>query len=676
VSALLESYAAGAWFRATDEGKPLHDAATGEEVARISASGLDLSAMVDHARTVGGPAIRALTFHERAGILKAVAKHLGEDKDELYALSARTGATLRDSQVDIDGGIGTVFSYAGKGTRELPNDTVILDGATEQLGKTGAFLGQHIWTSRPGVAVQINAFNFPVWGMLEKLAPAFLAGLPTIVKPASQTAYLTELVVRRIIDSGLMPEGSLQLLCGSPEGLLDQLGAQDSIAFTGSAATGATLRQHPSVLHGGLQLGVEADSLNCSILGPDVTTDSPEFDLYVKGVVAEMTVKAGQKCTAIRRAIVPTAIADEVVAAISARLAKMTVGNPANPDVRMGALASIGQRDEVRKAVQTLRASAEIVYGDPDRVEVVDADAETGAFMSPILLRATVGAAEPHEVEAFGPVSTVLTYDSLDEAIALAARGQGSLAGSLVTHDPAVARAVTLGLAPWHGRILVLDRDAAPESTGHGSPLPVLVHGGPGRAGGGEELGGIRGVLHHMQRSAIQASPDMLTAITGQWIKGSKQTLDDVHPFRKSLAELRIGDTIRSASRTVSLADISHFAEFTGDTFYAHTDPEAAAANPLFGGIVAHGYLVVSLAAGLFVEPNPGPVLANFGVDNLRFLTPVKAGDSIDVTLTVKQITPRNSADYGEVRWDAVVANADGKPVATYDVLTLVAKTL
>ncbi|KAA1373057.1 phenylacetic acid degradation bifunctional protein PaaZ [Aeromicrobium fastidiosum] len=676
MSRLLESYAAGSWYSAPDEGRALLDASTGEEVARISSTGLDLAAMVDHARGVGGPAVRALTFHQRAGLLKSLAKHLGSDKDELYALSARTGATLRDSQVDIDGGIGTVFSYASKGARELPNDTIVLDGGTEQLGKTGVFLGQHLYTSRPGVAVQINAFNFPVWGMLEKLAPAFLAGLPTIVKPASDGAYLTEAVVRRIIDSGILPEGSLQLLCGSPEGLLDQLGAQDSVAFTGSAATGATLRQHPSVLHGGVQLGIEADSLNCSILGPDVATDDPEFDLFVKGVVAEMTVKAGQKCTAIRRAIVPSGIADAVVEAISARLATITVGNPTAEGVRMGALASLGQRDEVRKAVQALRGSAEIVFGDPDAVDVVGGDASTGAFISPILLRARAGATEPHDVEAFGPVSTVLTYDSLDEAIALAAKGQGSLAGSLVTHDPEVARTVTIGLAPWHGRILVLDRDDAPESTGHGSPLPVLVHGGPGRAGGGEELGGIRGVLHHMQRSAIQASPDMLTAITGRWTKGSAQLVDDVHPFRKSLAELTIGDTIRSASRTITLDDIGHFAEFTGDTFYAHTDPEAAAANPLFGGIVAHGYLVVSIAAGLFVEPNPGPVLANFGVDDLRFLTPVKAGDTIDVTLTVKQISPRNSADYGEVRWDAVVTNAEGQPVATYDVLTLVAKTL
>jgi oxepin-CoA hydrolase / 3-oxo-5,6-dehydrosuberyl-CoA semialdehyde dehydrogenase len=675
VSELLESYTAGAWFRAADEGSPLLDAATGEEVARISSAGIDLAAMTDHARTVGGPALRALSFHERAALLKAMAGHLTGLKDEFYELSARTGATRRDSLVDIDGGIGTVFSYASKGTRELPNDTVVLDGPTERLGREGSFLGRHVYTSRPGVAVQVNAFNFPVWGFLEKLAPAFLAGLPSIVKPASQTAYLTELVVRRIIESGLLPEGTLQLLCGSPAGLIEELGPQDSVAFTGSAATGAHLRQHPSVLHSGVRLGVEADSLNCSILGPDVTTDDPEFDLFVKALVTEMTVKAGQKCTAIRRAIVPAVMADAVTEATAARLAKVAVGDPRNEDVRMGALASLEQREEVRKAVQALRGSAEIVYGDPDHVEVIDADEERGAFISPVLLRAAAGAREPHDVEAFGPVSTVLTYDDLDEAVALAARGSGSLVGSLVTHDPSVARTVTLGIAPWHGRILVLDRDDAGESTGHGSPLPVLVHGGPGRAGGGEELGGIRGVLHHMQRTAIQASPDMLTAITGQWTTGSKRTETDVHPFRKSLADLAIGDTISSESRTISLEDIEHFADFTGDTFYAHTDEEAAAKNPLFGGIVAHGYLIVSMAAGLFVEPSPGPVLANFGVDNLRFLTPVKAGDEISVTLTVKQITPRRSADYGEVRWDAVVTNGEGEPVATYDVLTLVAKT-
>lgn len=667
---LLESYAAGRWYAATTEGHPLLDAATGEEVARISSAGLDLGAMTHHARTVGGPAIRELTFHERALLLKELATHLTGLKDEFYELSLATGATRRDSMIDIDGGFGTVFSYSSKGRRELPNAHVACDGDLEQLGRTGVFLGQHVWTSRPGVAVQINAFNFPVWGMLEKLAPAFIAGLPSIVKPASQTAYLTELVVRRIIESGILPEGSLQLLSGSAGDLLDHLGVQDSVAFTGSAHTAGILRQHPSVLHGGVALQVEADSLNCSVLGPDVAAGDPEWDLFVKGVVTEMTAKAGQKCTAIRRVIVPSAVADEMTDAIAAKLSSITVGNPDDESVRMGPLASLGQRDEVRKAVEALRSSCDVVLDEGE----VAGDAERGAFMSPVLLRARAGAVEPHDVEPFGPVSTVMAYDSLDEAVTLAARGKGSLAGSVVTHDPEVARTLVLGLAPWHGRILVLDRDDAPESTGHGSPLPMLVHGGPGRAGGGEELGGVRGVLHHMQRSAIQASPDMLTAITGRWTRGSRRTVTPEHPFRHSLATLRVGDTIESEPRVISREDIDHFSEFTGDTFYAHTDPEAAAQNPLFGGIVAHGYLIVSMAAGLFVDPAPGPVLANFGVDNLRFLTPVKAGDSIRVMLTVKQITPRSSADYGEVRWDALVTNADDEAVATYDVLTLVAK--
>jgi oxepin-CoA hydrolase/3-oxo-5,6-dehydrosuberyl-CoA semialdehyde dehydrogenase len=674
MSSMLESYAAGQWFRATDEGAPLRDATTGEEVARISSTGLDVPGMVEHAKTVGGPALRDLTFHERAALIKDLAKHLSADKDEFYELSTRTGATKRDSMVDIDGGFGTLFSIASKGTREMPASTVYVDGGVEQLGKTGQFLGEHIYTSRLGVAVQINAFNFPVWGTLEKLAPAFIAGVPSIVKPASQTAYLTELVVRRIVESGILPEGTLQLLSGSASGVLDALTVQDSVAFTGSAHTAGILRSHPNVLHGGVQLGVEADSLNASILGPDVTVDDPEFDLFVKGVVTEMTVKAGQKCTAIRRAIVPAGMADAVTEAVSARLAKTSVGNPANPDVRMGALASIEQRDEVRKAIASLQASSDIVYGDPDSADLVDADYTVGAFLSPVLLKARKGAVEPHDVEPFGPVSTVISYETIDEAVALAGRGKGSLVASVVTHDPAAARDLVLGLAPWHGRILVLDRDDAAESTGHGSPLPMLVHGGPGRAGGGEELGGVRGILHHMQRTAVQASPDMLTAVTGRWTRGSKRAVDDVHPFRKSLAELKIGDTIETPTRRVTRDDIDHFAEFTGDTFYAHTDEAAAQKNELFGGIVAHGYLVVSLAAGLFVEPNPGPVLANFGVDNLRFLTPVKVDDEISVVLTVKQVTPRRSADYGEVRWDAVVSNQDGEPVATYDVLTLVAK--
>ena len=535
---LLESYAAGRWYAASAEGDPLLDAATGDEVARISSAGLDLGEMAHHARTVGGPVIREMTFHERALLLKDLATHLTGLKDEFYELSLRTGATRRDSMIDIDGGFGTVFSYSSKGRRELPNDVVACDGDLEQLGRTGVFLGQHVYTSRPGVAVQINAFNFPVWGMLEKLAPAFIAGLPSIVKPASQTAYLTELVVRRIIESGILPEGSLQLLSGSAGDLLDHLGVQDSVAFTGSAHTAGILRQHPSVLHGGLSLQVEADSLNCSILGPDVGADDPEWDLFVKGVVTEMTAKAGQKCTAIRRVIVPEAVADQVAEAITARLSTITVGDPGDESVRMGPLASLGQREEVRKAVEALRSSCDVVHGDPTSTSGFAGDAERGAFMAPVLLKARAGAVEPHDVEPFGPVATVMSYASLDDAVTLAARGKGSLVGSVVTHDPAVARSLVLGLAPWHGRILVLDRDDAPESTGHGSPLPMLVHGGPGRAGGGEELGGVRGVLHHMQRSAIQASPDMLTAITGRWTRGSQRTLTPEHPFRHSLATL------------------------------------------------------------------------------------------------------------------------------------------
>ncbi|WP_297773164.1 phenylacetic acid degradation bifunctional protein PaaZ [Mycobacterium sp.] len=675
MAALLQSYVNGQWCTAPDDGVALADAATGEAVARFSTQGLDFAAVVDHGRRVGGPALRELTFHQRAARLKQLGKRLMADKEQFYPLSFATGATARDSAIDVDGGIGTLLGYASNGTRELPNDTVYLDGPTESIGRAGTFVGQHIYTSRPGVAVQINAFNFPVWGMLEKLAPAFLAGVPTVVKPAHQTAYLTELVVRHIIDSGLLPEGSLQLVCASPHGLLDQLGEQDLVAFTGSAATAAALRAHPNVVSAGVRFNAEADSLNCSILGPDATPDTPEFALYIKQLVAEMTAKAGQKCTAIRRALVPRDLVDDVVDAARARLASVVVGKPDADGVTMGALASLAQRDEVLRSLKSLTDAATLVSGDPDNFTVHGADADRGAFLPPLLLRADDNtAAALHDVEAFGPVSTVIGYRDVEEAITLAALGHGSLVGSVVTHDPDIARRVVIGIAPYHGRMLVLDRDDAKESTGHGSPLPTLVHGGPGRAGGGEELGGIRGVLHHMQRSAVQASPDMLTAITGRWTTGAARDVGDVHPFRKHLEELRIGDTIIGGPRTVTLDDINHFAEFTGDTFYAHTDPDAAAQNPLFGGIVAHGYLVVSLAAGLFVEPKPGPVLANFGVDALRFLTPVKAGDALTVTLTAKQLTPRISADYGEVRWDAVVTNQDDSPVATYDVLTLVAK--
>ncbi|PPK66300.1 phenylacetic acid degradation bifunctional protein PaaZ [Actinokineospora auranticolor] len=674
--ALLRSYVRGHWHTPDTEGAPLHDAVTGAEIARISSAGVDMAAALDHGRRVGGPALRELTFHQRAALLKELALRLTDAKDELYALSTRTGATRRDSLVDVDGGIGVLFAYSGKGRRELPNAKVLPEGPVEPLGKGGTFVGRHVAVPLRGVAVQINAFNFPVWGPLEKFAPAFLAGVPSLVKPASPTAYVTEKLVELIIGTGLLPEGSVQLVCGSAGDLLDHLTPQDLVSFTGSAATARKLRVHETVVRHAVRFNAEADSLNCSILGPDAGPGTAEFDLFVKQLVNEMTVKAGQKCTAIRRAFVPAALADPVTEAVVARLRKVTVGNPANPDVRMGSLAGLEQREEVRRALKALTDAGDVVHGDPTRVDVVDADAERGAFLSPILLRADGDRAEPHEVEAFGPVSTLMPYETTDEVIDLAARGLGSLTGSIVTGDADFAAEVVGGLAPWHGRLLVLDADDAGESTGHGSPLPNLVHGGPGRAGGGEELGGIRAVLHHLQRTAVQGSPKVLAKVTGEWTAGAPVADTSVHPFRKSLAELRVGDSVTAGPRVVHQADVDHFSEFTGDTFYAHTNPEAAAANEFFGGIVAHGYLIISLAAGLFVSPEPGPVLANYGLENLRFTTPVHPGDSITVTLTAKQITPRENAHYGEVRWDADVRNQDGVSVARYDVLTLVAKTL
>ncbi|MFC4944111.1 phenylacetic acid degradation bifunctional protein PaaZ [Pseudonocardia sp. GCM10023141] len=672
MASVLRSYVRGGWFAPSEEGRPLHDAVTGAEIARITSAGIDMGGVLDHGRRTGGPALRSLTFHQRAGLLKALAGHLREHREELYAVSAQTGATLGDSKFDVDGGIGVLAAYASKAKRELPNDTIYVDGDVEPLSRGGTFLGQHIATSLRGVAVQVNAFNFPVWGPLEKFAPAFVAGVPTVVKPASPTAFLTAKLVELIIDSGLLPEGTLQLISGSVGDLFDHLTGQDLVSFTGSATTAATLRTHPGIVANSVRFSAEADSLNLSVLGPDAGPGTPEFDLYVKQLVSEMTVKAGQKCTAIRRAFVPAQHVDAVVEAVSAKLATITVGNPAT--ARMGALASLEQREEVRRSVKALTDTGRLVFGDPDKVDVLDADAERGAFLSPMLIVGDPERAEPHAVEAFGPVSTVLPYSSTDQLIDYAARGEGSLAGSVVTGDTAFARDVVLGIAPWHGRLLVLNGVDAKESTGHGSPMPQLVHGGPGRAGGGEEMGGIRGVLHHMQRTAVQGDPDTLTAITGRWVAGSQRSITDVHPFRKHLEELSIGDTIVAGPRTVSQEDVEHFAEFTGDTFYAHMDAEAAAANPLFGERVAHGYLIVSIAAGLFVDPDPGPVLANFGVDRLRFLTPVKFGDALTVTLTCKQVTPRDSAAYGEVRWDADVTRQDGESVARYDVLTLVAK--
>ncbi|WGW11163.1 phenylacetic acid degradation bifunctional protein PaaZ [Saxibacter everestensis] len=675
---ILPSYVRGEWWTPEnpDGTTAVVDASTGETTHLVSADGLALADVFDYARSVGGPAIARLTFHQRAMKLKAMAQYLNERTARYHELSYATGTTKRDAQVDIDGGISTTFVFSSKGRREMPNDTVYLDGELEGLSRGGTFLGQHIYTSLKGVAVQVNAFNFPVWGMLEKLAPSFLSGLPTVVKPASSTAQLTQAVVADIINSGILPEGSCQLICGSVHNFLDHLGEQDVVAFTGSASTAARLRRHPNVIGGGVRFTAEADSLNYSILGPDATPETPEFELYVKQLVSEMTVKAGQKCTAIRRAIVPREQLQAVADAVAKRVQdRIVVGDPRTDGVTMGPLISSAQRDEVRRSLKSLSAEGRIVLGGLEPFEPVGADFDSGAFVPPTLLTFDDAWTDaPHDVEAFGPVASLLPYRDIDEAIGLAGRGRGSLVGSIVSHDPEVVRALVLGTAPWHGRLLVLDRDDAKESTGHGSPLPHMVHGGPGRAGGGEELGGIRGVLHHMQRTAVQASPQMLTAITNRWTSGSARATEGAHPFSKSLAELKIGDAVVAGPRTVSLEDVEHFADFTGDTFYAHMNEEAAAANPFFPGRVAHGYLIVSFAAGLFVWPDPGPVLANYGLENLRFVTPVSPGDSLTVTLTAKQITPRETDEYGEVRWDADVRNQNDEQVAAYDVLTLVAK--
>ncbi|CAD5253903.1 fused aldehyde dehydrogenase; enoyl-CoA hydratase [Bosea sp. 62] len=673
----LESFIAGDWVRGAGKAVPLLDAATGAEVALIDASGLDMKRALNHGREAGGPALRKMSFHERALMLKALGQALMEAKEEFYTLSTATGATRTDSWIDIEGGVGTLLSYASKGRRELPNTRTLVDGDVEALSRDNTFSGQHILTPLEGVAIHINAFNFPCWGMLEKLAPTLLAGMPAIVKPASQTAYLTELMVRKIIATGILPKGALQLISGSVGDLLDHVDCQDVVTFTGSAATGRKLKTHPAIVENSVRFTMEADSLNAAILGPDAVAGTEEFDLFVKEIAREMTVKAGQKCTAIRRVIAPRATVEPLIKALGDRLAKTVLGNPGEEATRMGPLASLAQRDEVRARIAELQGDAEIVAGDPAQANLMSGDAQTGAFLSPVLLYCDKpGSAKAvHDVEAFGPVSTIIPYETAEEAAELARRGKGSLVASVFTNDAAFAREAVEALGPWHGRVMLGNRVSAKSSTGHGSPLPVLVHGGPGRAGGGEELGGMRSVKHYMQRTAVQGAPWLLSEVTGRWMQGAKTRQDGIHPFRKSLAELEIGDQLVTASRTVTLEDIEHFAHFTGDTFYAHMDEEAAKANPFFDGRVAHGYLIVSFAAGLFVDPAPGPVLANYGVDALRFLTPVNPGDSLQVTLTCKQINPRETEDYGEVRWDCTVTNQDAQLVAQYDVLTMVAKT-
>lgn len=669
---VIKSFVRNEWTSGKGALQPVRSAVTGAAIAQTGSDGFDFGDIVEYGRRVGGPALRAMTFHERAAMLKGLAQAVMTRKEALYELAFATGATRADNWIDIEGGAGTIFSFASKGRRELPNDRILIDGETEILGKAGSFVGQHVYTPLQGVAVHINAYNFPIWGMLEKLGPTLLAGMPAIVKPAQQTGYVAEAVVRIMTESGLLPAGSVQLISGTAGDLLDHLGGQDVLAFTGSAHTAALLQRHPVIAREAVRFTAERDSLNASILGPDATPDSPEFELFINEVVKEMTVKAGQKCTAIRRAMAPAHLIDAAQEALAARLAKITVGDPRAEGVRMGALVSRSQLEDVRAKVAKISNAAPIVFGSLDEVSLIGEGLEGGAFISPILMRADNpwSADDVHEVEAFGPVSTLMPYKDMDEAIALANRGKGSLAISIFTHDGSVARDLVLGAGSYHGRMVFIDRDCAKESTGHGSPLPVLVHGGPGRAGGGEELGGIRGVKHYMQRTALQGSPGLLTKVVNQQLPGAPVTEGERHPFRLRFGELEPGYSILTPARTITLQDIEHFAQFSGDNFYAHMDEDAAAASPIFGGRVAHGYLILSFAAGLFVDPAPGPVLANYGLENLRFIKPVKPGESIRARLTAKSKSLK-TPKMGEVRWNVQVSNQDEELVATYDLLTM-----
>lgn len=675
----LQSFIAGRWL-GTQAAQLLHSAINGRPVASTHAESIDFGEAVAYARAVGLPALLALDFQQRAERLKALAKYLNEHKEQLYAISAHTGATRADSWIDIEGGSGTLFAYAGVGSNELPSGNLVHEGPAMALGRQGGFAGTHILVPRGGIALHINAFNFPIWGLLEKFAPSFLAGMPCIGKPATSTSYLTEAAVRLIQQSGLLPEGALQLVIGSTGDLLDRLDGRDVVSFTGSAATAAMLRVHPNIVRHSIPFNAEADSLNCAILAPDVTPDDEEFDLFVKEVAREMTVKAGQKCTAIRRAIVPRRHLDAVAERLRTRLQKTVVGDPSIETVRMGALASTAQRADVAERVATLMQGAELVCGARDGFAPLGDGVAEGAFFAPTLLlsRQPMTHDAAHDVEAFGPVSTLMAYDGIDEAIALAARGKGSLVATLVTRDPQIAARVIPAAAALHGRLLILDREAAAESTGHGSPLPLLKHGGPGRAGGGEELGGIRAVKHYLQRAALQGSPTMLAAVTGEHIRGAKVNDTPVHPFRSHFEDLKIGDSLLTHRRTVGEADIVAFGGISGDYFYMHFDAIAAKESP-FGQRIAHGYFVLSAAAGLFVSPAPGPVLANYGLDTLRFVKPVGIGDTIRARLTAKRKIDRNKKDangvgQGVVAWDVEVTNQHDEVVASYDILTLVAK--
>lgn len=671
---LLENYAQGKWVAGMSGFRDLRCAVTGKLVAQTSSAGLDFGSMLDYARKVGGPNLRRYGFHDRAYMLKALASYLMGRKEELYEFSYSTGATRADSWIDIDGGFMTLFAVSGKARREMPdgpkvNNNVFVDGGLEPLSRGGTFMGQHIALPLQGAAIHINAYNFPIWGALEKFGPAFIAGVPAIIKPASDGSYLTEAMVRMMLDSNILPEGAVQLICGSTGDLLDHVTCQDVISFTGSASTAQMLRSRPNIIENSVRFIAEQDSLNGCVLGLDATPGTPEFDLFIKEIANEISVKAGQKCTAIRRALVPHKFMDAAVKALAASLAKITIGDPRDKATRMGALAGQGQRVGVLEKLDILSAENPIVIGSASRF-VNDA----GAYLEPIIMRCDdpLSKSQVHSVEAFGPVSTLMGYADTSEAVALLKKGGGSLVASVFSFDGDFTRELVMGASAFHGRMLIGDRTSAAESTGHGSPLPNLVHGGPGRAGGGEEMGGVRGVMHYMQRTAIQGSPTVIANITGEWIPGAKIRKVKTHPFRRIYKDLGIGDQLQTKSRKVTLNDIELFANSTGDTFYAHMNSEAAKANPFFEDRVAHGYLLLSWAAGLFVSPDPGPVLANTGLNNLAFMTPVYDGDEIKVALTVRR-KKRRTPDYGEVGWDVEITNQKDEVCARYELLTMVA---
>ena len=686
----LENYITGNWITGDGEGQQLYNAVTGEPIGTATTSGLDFKQILEYGRSVGNPALRKMTFHARGNMLKALAMHLHNHLDKFYQISYQTGATKADSWVDIEGGIGNLFANASL-RRKFPDEVFCIDGESHNLSKNNTFMGTHILVPKEGVAVHINAFNFPVWGMLEKIAVNLLAGMPCVVKPATVTSYLTEAVVKEIIASKILPEGALQLICGSAGDLLNHVNSQDVVTFTGSASTGLLLKSNPNILKENVPFNMEADSLNCIVLGEDVSSDKPEWDIFIKEVRKEMTLKAGQRCTGIRRIFVPENKMEEVWKAIATSLSQTTIGNPLNSTVRMGSLAGQTQRNEVREQVQKLLASSQIIYGSLDSVEVVDADANKGAFMSPVLLmnEKPFAAKEVHEVEAFGPVSTIMPYKKMEDAIALSKLGKGSLCSTIVTADYKIAKQYVIGAATHHGRMLVLNNECAKESTGHGSPLPLLIHGGPGRAGGGEEMGGLRGVKHYLQRTAIQGSPTTITAITNVYQQYAAGKDPGKHPFTKYFEELQIGDQIITEKRVITSEDIDRFADLSGDHFYAHIKTTDFTGT-MFEQQVAHGYFIMSIAAGLFVDAyEKNPVLLNYGIDELRFTKPVYPGAEIHIRFTCKEKLPNDKRivekpqdfkrgddiDKGIVKWLVEMIDEEGEITGVATILTMVAKT-